>query len=207
MKKRTCHVPQCSGPCSLEPGSSGASPVCDVGALLLRPSHFAFSPIVSRGCLGLLWADFCPWVVCGPVWGHLGCERSQSRCLPEMQEHRTFSVLFPEKLCWCPGPAVTQGSAPSPLPGPCGTGVCGCLPLRPGLDSLWSGAGPCRGCWRPGLQPRFGCAPAKSTLDEMDPQGTRHGVSKVCAGLLVGGDPRQRDWGGPGTGGGVVSAS
>ena len=37
----------------------------------------------------------------GPVWGYLGLELTQTRDLPELQEHCTagyFPVLFPEKL-------------------------------------------------------------------------------------------------------------
>lgn len=44
----------------------------------------AFSSVICNGSLCLLWAEFGPCVVSGPVWGHLGLKLSKSKHLPEL---------------------------------------------------------------------------------------------------------------------------
>lgn len=59
--------------------------MCFACDLLLWLSPFAFSLIVCNGFLCLLWVGFGPFVVSRSVWGCLGLNLSQTRCLRDMQ--------------------------------------------------------------------------------------------------------------------------
>lgn len=60
---------------------------------------FAFTPVVYKDSLCLLWAGFGPCVVNGLVWGCLGLELGPTKHLTELRSHRTPG-LSPWVMSW-----------------------------------------------------------------------------------------------------------
>ena len=96
----------------------------------------------------LLWAGFGPCGGSWPVWGYLGLESNQAFArLSSTELWGAFTVLYPEKLSLVSGVCIqTRCLSPVHCLGHSLTGVCSYLPLPPGQQSLWNGAGSCWSC-------------------------------------------------------------
>lgn len=92
--------------------------------ILLAPSYcgwamFALTLVVCNGFLYLLCAVFGPCAVKGPVWGCLGVEFGQTRCLPSAYLPKLWSYgitvhpgLCPRGFHWWVGSAVRLDVCP-----------------------------------------------------------------------------------------------
>lgn len=121
-------------------------PLCVLSVPYCGWAMFAFSLVVCNGSLCLLSAGVSPCVVVNrPIWGHLGLDLGQTRCLTELWSYilkcRSFSQLYPLKdFCWWVRPAIRLDACPQPSAGASVKVVC--MVILPSLQGKSHSEGP-----------------------------------------------------------------
>lgn len=85
-------------------------------------AKFAFMPVICIGSLCMLWAEFGPCIICGPVWSCLvfGLDQAFSRNTVALNYRALSLCCVLRSFSFSVMPALDQMSAPSPLLGPQG---------------------------------------------------------------------------------------